>query len=123
MVFANSTARDSGIAGSKRQDGQFYFLKDTEELGFFDGSNFVAFIGTEDISAVTITTAGTSGLSGGATASSYNFDKAIFAYGEVSGSATAVSNLVSNSGVVSADVTAVGTARAHGGAAGFSTSA
>jgi len=77
MVFANSTARDSGIAGSKRQDGQFYFLKDTEELGFFDGSNFVAFIGTGDISAVTITTAGTSGLSGGATASSGAFSSTL----------------------------------------------
>jgi len=61
MVFANATARDSGIASSKREEGQFYFLKDTNELGFFDGSSFTPFIGDGDISSVV---AG-DGLSGG----------------------------------------------------------
>jgi hypothetical protein len=45
---------------------------------------------------------------------SYGGDKAVFAYGQVPGSAgdyTNVKNLVNNSGVVQADVTGVGTAR------------
>jgi len=77
MVFANSTARDSGIAGSKRQEGQFVFLKDTNTLQFYDGSNFVDFIGDGDITGVTITTAGTSGLTGGAAATSGAFSSTL----------------------------------------------
>ena len=40
--------------------------------------------------------------------------QAIFAFGEISGSVTAISNLCSNTGVVSSDVSAVGTARMYG---------
>ena len=47
-------------------------------------------------------------------------DKAIFAYGS-NGSYLNISNLVSNTGVVSADVTGVGTARVAGSAAGYGT--
>ena len=43
-------------------------------------------------------------------AAGYGGDKAIFGYG-FAGSVTAITNLVSNTGVVSADVTGVGTAR------------
>jgi len=63
MVFADSSARDSGIASSKREEGQFIFLKDTNTLQFYDGSSFVNFIGEGDITGVT---AG-NGLSGGGT--------------------------------------------------------
>ncbi len=73
MVFADSSARDSGIASSKREEGQFVFLKDTNTLQFYDGSSFVDFIGEGDITGVTITTSGTSGLSGGAAATSGAF--------------------------------------------------
>ena len=47
----------------------FAFLKDTNTLTFYDGSSLVP-IGEGDITGVTITTAATSGLSGGATATS-----------------------------------------------------
>ena len=42
----------------------------------------------------------------------------IFGFG-TTGSVTAVTNLVSNAGVVSSDVTGVGTARSEGGACSF----
>ena len=77
MVFANATARDSGIASAKREEGQFYFLKDTNELGFYDGSSFTSFIGDGDITGVTITTSGTSGLSGGAASTSGAFSSTL----------------------------------------------
>ena len=44
-------------------------------------------------------------------ATQYGTDKGIFAYGNADGPNTAVSNLVSNTGVVAADVTGVGSAR------------
>tara|TARA_S200002703_G_scaffold135338_1_gene124183 strand:- start:467 stop:994 length:528 start_codon:yes stop_codon:yes gene_type:complete len=77
MVFASSSARDSAIASDKREEGMFYFLKDTNELGFFDGTNFVAFLGEGDITGVTITTSATSGLSGGAAATSGAFSSTL----------------------------------------------
>ena len=73
MVFADSSARDSGITSSKREEGQFVFLKDSNTLQFYDGSAFVDFIGDGDITGVTITTSATSGLSGGAAATSGAF--------------------------------------------------
>lgn len=66
MVFASSSARDSGITSSKREEGQFVFLKDTNTLQFYDGSSFVDFIGEGDITAVV---AG-DGISGGGTSGS-----------------------------------------------------
>lgn len=72
-VYADSSARDAGIPSAKREEGQFYFLKNTNELGFFDGSSFVAFIGDGDITGVTVTTASNSGLAGGAAATSGAF--------------------------------------------------
>ena len=63
MVFNDSTARDSGITSSKREEGQFVFLKDSNTLQFYDGSSFVNFIGDGDITGVTAGTA----LSGGGT--------------------------------------------------------
>ena len=55
-------------------------------------------------------------------AASYGGDKAIFAYGTTAGNGVAyvsLKNLVNNSGVVAADVTGVGTARANLGAAEY----
>ena len=46
--------------------------------------------------------------------------RAIFGYGD-SGTNSSLTNLVSNAGVVSADVTGVGTARAYLAAAGYGT--
>ena len=77
MVFASSSARDSGIASDKREEGQFVFLKDTNTLQFYDGSAFVDFIGEGDITGVTITTSATSGLSGGAAATSGAFSSTL----------------------------------------------
>jgi hypothetical protein len=71
MVFADSTARDSAI--SSPSEGMFAFLKDTNVLSFYDGSSWGSFIGEGDITGVTVTTAGTSGLSGGTTATSGAF--------------------------------------------------
>lgn len=77
MVFADSSARDSGIASAKREEGQFVFLKDSNTLQFYDGSSFVNFIGEGDITGVTITTSSTSGLSGGAAATSGAFSSTL----------------------------------------------
>ena len=71
MVFADASARDSAI--SSPAEGMFAFLKDTNVLTFYDGSSWGSFIGEGDITGVTITTAGTSGLGGGATATSGAF--------------------------------------------------
>ena len=55
----------------------------------------------------------------------YDQDKGAFAYGVAPPSAavSSLKNLVSNTGVISADVTGVGTARNSGMAVGFSLSA
>ena len=71
MVFADSTARDAAI--SSPSEGMFAYLKDTNALVFYNGSSWASFIGEGDITGVTITTAATSGLSGGATATSGAF--------------------------------------------------
>ena len=77
MVFADSTARDSGIPSAKREEGMFVFLKSDNSLQFYDGSNFVNFIGEGDITGITITTSSTSGLSGGAAATSGAFSSTL----------------------------------------------
>ena len=59
MVFDDSTDRDSQV--SSPSEGMFCYLKDTNELQFYNGSSWAAFIGDGDITAVT---AG-AGLSGG----------------------------------------------------------
>jgi len=41
MVFTNATTRDAAI--SSPQEGMFVFLKDTDALQFYDGSNWTAF--------------------------------------------------------------------------------
>ena len=71
MVFADSSARDSAI--SSPSEGMFAFLKDTNTLTFYDGSSWGSFIGEGDITGVTVTTNTTSGLNGGATATSGAF--------------------------------------------------
>ena len=52
-------------------------------------------------------------------ATNYGGDKAIFGFG-LAGSVTAITNLVSNSGVVAADTAGVGQTRTGLAAAGFS---
>ena len=79
MVYADSSARDAGIASGKREEGQFVFLKDSNTLQFYDGSSFVDFIGEGDITGVTITTASNSGLAGGAAATSGAFSATLTA--------------------------------------------
>jgi len=71
MVFADASARNSAITSA--EEGMFAFLKDTNTLTFYDGSSWASFIGEGDITGVTITTSATSGLSGGATATSGAF--------------------------------------------------
>ena len=73
LVFADSSARDSGIPSAKREEGQWGYLKDTNVLQVYDGSSFIDYIGAGDITGVTITTGSTSGLSGGAAATSGAF--------------------------------------------------
>ena len=75
LVFANSTARDSAV--SSPSEGMFCFLKDSNTLQFYDSSSWVNFIGEGDITGVTITTSSTSGLSGGATATSGAFSSTL----------------------------------------------
>jgi hypothetical protein len=87
-VYADATARDAGITSSKREEGQFVFLKDSNTLQFYDGSSFVDFIGEGDITGVTITTSSTSGLSGGAAATSGAFSSTLVISPNLATSAT-----------------------------------
>jgi hypothetical protein len=75
MVFADSSARDSAV--SSPSEGMFCFLKDSDTLQFYSGSSWTSFIGDGDITGVTITTSSTSGLSGGASASSGAFSSTL----------------------------------------------
>ena len=76
QVYADSSARDTAL-GTNDAEGMFCFLKDTNTLQFYDGSSWVNFIGEGDITGVTITTGSTSGLSGGATATSGAFSSTL----------------------------------------------
>lgn len=75
MRFADSSARDSAV--SSAEEGMFCFLADSNTLQFYNGSSWASFIGEGDITGVTITTASTSGLSGGATATSGAFSSTL----------------------------------------------
>ena len=75
MTFANSTARDSAV--SSPEEGMFCYLADTNVLQFYNGSSWASYIGDGDITGVTITTGSTSGLSGGATATSGAFSSTL----------------------------------------------
>lgn len=70
-IFADATARDAQITSPI--EGQFAYLSDTNALFYYDGSAWASYIGDGDITGVTITTAGTSGLAGGSTATSGAF--------------------------------------------------
>ena len=75
MTFANSSARDSAV--SSPEEGMFAFLADSNTLQFYNGSSWASFIGEGDITGVTVTTSATSGLSGGATATSGAFSSTL----------------------------------------------
>ena len=75
MVFADATARDSAI--SSPSEGMLAFLKSDNSIYFYDGSSWGAYIGAGDITGVTITTSATSGLSGGASATSGAFSSTL----------------------------------------------
>ena len=75
MVFADASARNSAI--SSPEEGMFAFLKDTNTLTFYDGSSWASFIGEGDITGITLTTSSTSGLNGGATATSGAFSSTL----------------------------------------------
>ena len=74
-VFANASARDSAITSP--QNGQACFLLDSNVLQFYYSSAWNNFIGEGDITGVTITTSATSGLTGGATATSGAFSSTL----------------------------------------------
>ena len=74
-IFADSSARDSQI--SSPIEGQFAYLSDSNTLTFYTGSSWASFIGEGDITGVTITTGSTSGLSGGAAATSGAFSSTL----------------------------------------------
>jgi len=76
QVYADSSARDTAL-GTSDAEGMFCFLKDSNTLQFYDGSSWVSFVGDGDITAVTVTTNATGGLSGGATASSGAFSSTL----------------------------------------------
>ena len=98
MVFADSSARDSAI--SSPSEGMFAYLKDTNALMFYNGSSWASFIGDGDITGVTITTSSTSGLSGGATATSGAFTSTL----------VISPNLATSATVASADIVLIGDA-------------
>ena len=70
-VFSNATARDAAITSPA--NGQACFLLDSNVLQFYFSSAWNDFVGAGDITGVTITTSSTSGLSGGAAATSGAF--------------------------------------------------
>lgn len=86
MTFANSSARDSAV--SSPEEGMFCFLADSNTLQFYNGSSWASFIGEGDITGVTITTSSTSGLSGGATATSGAFTSTLVISPNLATSAT-----------------------------------
>ena len=98
MVFADSSARDSAI--SSPSEGMFAYLKDTNALMFYNGSSWASFIGDGDITGVTITTSSTSGLSGGATATSGAFTSTL----------VISPNLATSATVATADIVLIGDA-------------
>lgn len=98
MTFADSSARDSAV--SSPEEGMFCFLADSNTLQFYNGSSWASFIGEGDITGVTITTAGTSGLSGGATATS----------GAFSSTLVIAPNSATSATVASADIVLIGDA-------------
>jgi len=98
MVFADSSARDSAV--SSPSEGMFAYLKDTNALMFYNGSSWASFIGDGDITGVTITTSSTSGLAGGATATS----------GAFSSTLVISPNLATSATVASADIVLIGDA-------------
>tara|TARA_B100001250_G_scaffold409979_1_gene435450 strand:- start:301 stop:771 length:471 start_codon:yes stop_codon:yes gene_type:complete len=89
MTFANSTARDSAV--SSPEEGMFCYLADTNVLQFYNGSSWASYIGDGDITGVTITTSATSGLSGGATATSGAFSSTLLVAPTLATSATVAS--------------------------------
>ncbi len=70
-VFANATARNSAITSP--ENGMACFLLDSSTLQFYFSSAWNDFVGAGDITGVTITTSSTSGLNGGAAATSGAF--------------------------------------------------
>jgi|TARA_Y100001963_G_scaffold86295_1_gene119308 hypothetical protein len=89
MTFADSSARDSAV--SSPEEGMFCFLKDSNTLQFYNGSSWASFIGEGDITGVTVTTGSTSGLSGGATATSGAFSSTLLVAPTQATSATVAS--------------------------------
>jgi hypothetical protein len=85
-IFADSTARDAQI--SSPIEGQFCYLSDSNVLQFYNGSGWASFIGEGDITGVTITTGSTSGLSGGAAATSGAFSSTLVISPNLATSAT-----------------------------------
>ena len=90
MTFANSTARDSAV--SSPEEGMFCYLADTNVLQYYDGSSWASYIGECDITGITITTSATSGLSGGATATSGAFSSTLLVAPNLATSATAATD-------------------------------
>lgn len=90
MTFANSTARDSAV--SSPEEGMFCYLADTNVLQYYDGSSWASYIGEGDITGITITTSATSGLSGGATATSGAFSSTLLVAPNLATSATAATD-------------------------------
>ena len=74
-IFADATARDAQI--SSPVEGQFCYLADSNVLQFYSGAAWASYIGDGDITGVTITTAGTSGLSGGSASTSGAFSSTL----------------------------------------------
>ena len=89
--FANLSAIQSNITSAI--DGQIAFAQDTESYYRYDSdsTSWVALLGGADITAVTITTASNSGLSGGSSATSGDFSATLLIDANNLATATAVS--------------------------------
>ena len=90
MTFADSSARGSAI--SSPEEGMFAYLADSNTLTYYDGSSWASYIGEGDITGITITTSSTSGLSGGATATSGAFSSTLLVAPNLATSVTAATD-------------------------------
>ena len=70
------------------------YIWNTNTLTYYDGSSWASYIGDGDITGVTITTGSTSGLSGGATATSGAFSSTLLVAPTQATSATVASGAV-----------------------------
>ena len=119
-------ATNTSIVGTARQQlaaAMYGGDKAVFGYGIVSGSTYTAVTNkVSNLGVIATDTAGVGTIRGYLAAAGYGTDKAIFGYGQISNfpnTATSISNKVSNTGVVAANTTGVGTIRYGLAAAGY----